>query len=145
MGARTIMAGPWEKYQPGTQAYYDNFARPANPSTSVPNPGDPTSFTGATPAGTTAPARLSPDTMRAFAIDMLANGGKGAAGILTQDPGAQYAKTYATKMAGDNADVADLQNAVQPLLRRVEDFRDIARNAGPDVLGKATGPDYSGG
>jgi hypothetical protein len=131
------MAGPWEKYQAAAQ--------PAAPSTALPAPGDPTAFSGYTPAGNTTPSRLSPDTMRAFAIDLMANNGKGGSAILNNDPGSQYAKKYATETASNNADLANLQNATQPLLRRIEDFRDIARNAGPDVLTKATGPDYSGG
>lgn len=115
------MAGPWEKY--GAAA------------------ADPT--VGYSP--TDAPDRLAPDTMNAFALDLLANGGKGAAGILNQDPGAQYRRTYATTQGANAANLKFKQDMTNPLLDRIHDFADIGTKAGPDVLSLATGPNYSRG
>lgn len=129
---------------PGTMDYYDRYAQQPAPSTSLPNPGDPTSFSPqGSAAGLKTPDRLSDDTLLALGLNA-AEGGRNSATILNNDPGSAYATTYAKNVATDNADVADLQNAAQPLLRRVQDFRNIATKAGPDVLGKATGPDYGG-
>jgi hypothetical protein len=118
------MAGPWEKYQA--------TAQPAAG-------GDPT--VGYSPG--VAPDRLAPDTMRAFAIDLMANNGKGAASILTQDPGAQYRRTYATTQGANAANLKYKQDMTNPLLDRIHDFENIGTKAGPDVLGLAIGPNYA--
>ena len=74
-----------------------------SPSTSLPAPGDPTSFTGDSASGMTTPSRISPETRRAMAYDLALNGGKGMSSIINNDPGSQYAKSYAVKTAEDNA------------------------------------------
>ena len=90
------------------------------------------------------PQRLSPDTMRAFGIDVMMNGGKGAASILTQDAGSQYQKKRANVQAENQANLEYKQALTKPLLDRIQDFRNIGTKAGPDVLQKATGPNYGG-
>lgn len=89
-----------------------------------------------------APDRLAPDTMKAFTLDLLANGGKGAASILTQDPGAQYRRNYATTQGTNAANLKYKQDMTTPLLDRIHDFANIGTKAGPDVLPLATGPNY---
>lgn len=127
------MGGPWERYQ----------QQPAN-GMALPQPGAPTEFTGQGTAGQVVPKRLSDDTLESAMFDIYANGGKGMSGILNNDPGAQYMRTYANKQAEDHAEIANVRAAVEPLLRRVDDFEGIAKKAGPDVLAKATGPNYGG-
>lgn len=118
------MPGPWEKYQAVSQ-----------PSANA----DPT--VGYSPND--APDRLAPDTMRAFAIDLMANGGKGAASILTQDPGSQYRRTYATTQGANAANLKYKQDMTNPLIDRIHDFENIGTKAGPDVLPLAIGPNYA--
>lgn len=112
-------------------------------STSLPNPGDPTSFTGDSASGMTTPSRISPDTKRAMRFDLALNGGKGMSAILNNDPGSQYQKTFANKMAEDNEALRLKQVMTGPLLAQIQHMRQIATEAGPDVLHEATGPDYS--
>lgn len=112
---------------------HDPFAAPGA------NSADPT--VGYAPG--TPPDRLSPDTMRAFAIDLLANNGKGAASILTQDPGSQYRRTFANTQATNAANLKYKQDMTTPLLDRIHDFANIGTRAGKDVLSLAIGPNYA--
>jgi len=91
----------------------------------------------------TPPDRMSPDTMRAFGVDLMANGGKGAASILTQDPGAQYRRNYATTQGANAANLKFKQEMTSPLIDRIRDFANIGTKAGPEVLSLATGPNYA--
>ncbi len=125
---------------PGTMSYYDNFAR--SPSTALPQGGDPTSFTGSSAGGMTTPGRYDPETMRAFAIDLMANGGKGAASILQGDPGQQYAKSYATTQAANQAGLDFKQKMTDKMTDIIHGVRDKLDAAGPDIADMATGPDY---
>jgi hypothetical protein len=114
-------------------------------STALPQAGDPTSYTGASSGGMTTPGRYDPETMRAFTIDLLANGGKGAASILNNDPGQQYSRSYANTMAANQAGLDFKQKMSTPLLEQIQHMRQLATDAGYDVLQKATGPDYTEG
>jgi len=114
----------------------------SQPSTSLPAPGDPTSFTGDSASGMTTPSRISPDTKRAMAYDLALNGGKGMSTIINNDPGSQYAKSYAVKTAEDNAAINMKQKMTQPMLDIIHSMREKIAAAGPDIAQMATGPDY---
>lgn len=109
-------------------------------SPSLPQPGDPTAYGGATPALAETPDYLTNNDMRSLSLEMLA--GRGSQAVINQAPGHIYARQYASKAGGNEADLKNKQNAVDPLLRRIQDFEDIGTHAGPDILGKATGPNY---
>lgn len=114
----------------------------SQPSTSLPAPGDPTSFTGDSASGMTTPSRISPDTKRAMAYDLALNGGKGMSTIINNDPGSQYAKSYAVKTAEDNAAINMKQKMTRPMLDIIHSMREKIAAAGPDIAQMATGPDY---
>ena len=80
-----------------------------------------------------------------MAFDLALNNGKGMSGILNNDPGSKYATTYAAKTAEDNASLNYKQKMTAPLLTQIQHMRQLATDAGADVLTKATGPDYSEG
>jgi hypothetical protein len=117
-------------------------AQAAAPSTSLPSPGDPTSFSGDSSSGLVTPSRISPDTKRAMAFDLALNGGKGMSTILNNDPGSKYATTYATKTAEDNAALNLKQKMTRPMVDIVHSFKDKLDAAGPEIADMATGPDY---
>lgn len=125
---------------PGTMSYYDNFAK--QPSTSLPAPGDPTSFSPqGSSAGITTPSRISDDTLFALGINA-AEGGKNGASILNNDPGSAYAHNYAVKQA-DNAAGLDLkQKMTAPMLGIIHGMRAKLDSAPPGIADMATGPDY---
>lgn len=130
------MGGPWEMYQ-GQGA-----AQPApGPSTSLPQPGDPTAYSGATPALQDTPAYLTDQDLMALGLEMGA--GRGSASVINQMPGHMYSRNYAQRAGTNEADLKNKQGAIDPLLRRIQDFEDIGTHAGSDVLQKATGPDYT--
>ncbi|MFT3731120.1 MAG: hypothetical protein QM780_06800 [Hyphomicrobium sp.] len=131
----------------GTQGIAANSGSSVNnsPSAALPQPGDPTSFTGDSASGLSTPSRISADTRRAMAYDLALNGGKGMPTILNNDPGSKYATAYAVKTAEDNAGLNLKQKMTKPLLAQIAHMRQIATDAGSDVLSKATGPDYSEG
>lgn len=114
----------------------------SQPSTSLPAPGDPTSFTGDSASGMTTPSRISPDTKRAMVYDLALNGGKGMSTIINNDPGSQYAKSYAVKTAEDNAAINMKQKMTRPMLDIIHSMREKIAAAGPDIAQMATGPDY---
>jgi hypothetical protein len=80
-----------------------------------------------------------------MAYDLALNGGKGMSTILNNDPGSKYATSYAAKTAEDNASLNMKQKMTAPLLAQIQHMRELATDAGSDVLTKATGPDYSEG
>lgn len=114
----------------------------SQPSTSLPAPGDPTSFTGDSASGMTTPSRISPDTKRAMVYDLALNGGKGMSTIINNDPGSQYAKSYAVKTAEDNAAINMKQKMTRPMLDIIQSMREKIAAAGPDIAQMATGPNY---
>lgn len=115
---------------------------PLAPSTSLPAPGDPTSFTGDSASGMTTPSRISADTKRAMAYDLALNNGKGMSAILNNDPGSKYATRYAEKTAEDNAAINMKQKMTLPMLDIVHGMREKIAAAGSDIADMATGPDY---
>ena len=124
---------------------HDPFADQAAPqgSTSLPAAGDPTSFSGQpTQAGMTAPQRYDPQTMRAFALDLVANKGKGASSILNNDPGQVAARNYALTQGQNQSNLDFKQKMTAPMLESIHHMRDLGDKAGDEVLGQAIGPDY---
>lgn len=113
-----------------------------SPSTSLPAPGDPTSFTGDSASGMTTPTRISADTKRAMALDLVLNGGKGMASILNNDPGSKYATKYAEQTASDNAALNLKQKMTAPMLDIIQGMREKLDAAGPEIADMATGPNY---
>lgn len=127
------MPKPWERFQQPQQ----------QPSTSLPNPGDPTEYAGQGQAGTTTPGYYSDEDMNAIGLEMMA--GRGSASVINQSPGHQQAAAYAKEEGKNLGELRNTQRGIAPLLRRVDDFESLGRDAGPDVLEKATGPDYGAG
>ena len=124
---------------------YDPFAD-AGPqgSTSLPNAGDPTSFAGQgqPTAGMTTPGRFDPQTMKAFALDLMANKGKGAASILNNDPGQARARAYGIMQGQNDENLRFKQQMTAPMLESIHHMREMGDSAGDKVLGQAIGPDY---
>ena len=128
-----------------TPVDYDPFANEAAPqgSTSLPATGDATSFAGAqTPAGMTTPERFDPRTMKMFALDLLANKGKGASSILNNDPGQARARAYGITQGQNQQNLDFKQKMTEPMLESIHHMRAMGDAAGDEVLGQAIGPDY---
>ena len=123
---------------------HDPFAAAApQGSTALPAAGDPTAFAGQqTPAGMTTPGRYDPQTMRAFALDVMANKGKGAASILNNDPGQVSARSYALTQGQNQSNLDFKQKMTAPMLESIHHMREMGDAAGDEVLGQAIGPDY---
>lgn len=124
---------------------HDPFADQApQGSTSLPAAGDPTSFAGQgqPTAGMTTPGRFDPQTMKAFALDLMANKGKGAASILNNDPGQARARAYGIMQGQNDENLRFKQQMTAPMLESIHHMREMGDMAGDKVLGQAIGPDY---
>lgn len=77
-----------------------------------------------------------------MAYDLALNGGKGMSTIINNDPGSQYAKSYAVKTAEDNAAINMKQKMTRPMLDIIHSMREKIAAAGPDIAQMATGADY---